>query len=64
MRKAIYTNEVTKLATIEQAKDRYKLGRYALMKHAERSNALVRIGRNVRIDIEKFDNGLDQKPEK
>lgn len=61
MRKAIYTNEITKLATIEQAKDRYKLGRYALTRYAEEKGALVRFGRNIRINIEKMDECIDSQ---
>lgn len=60
MQKSMYSNEITKLATVQQARDRYKVSRGLLMKMAEDYHALVRLGRFVRIDIEKFDAGLEK----
>ena len=60
MRKSQYSNEVEKLATIEQAKDRYKLSRTTIMKYGKRFEALLKIGNMVRVDVEKFDAGLSK----
>jgi hypothetical protein len=46
------------MATVPQAIERYKVSRLTLMKYAEQYNALVRFGRSVRIDIEKFEAGI------
>lgn len=64
MRKSQFSDNISKLATLEQAKERYKLGRYGLMKCANQFNALVRLGRSVRIDIQKFDEGLERSAQK
>ena len=53
-----YSNEITKMATVPQAIERYKISRRTLMKYAEQYDALVRFGRSVRIDIDKFDAGI------
>lgn len=58
MNKASYTDNVTKLATVEQAKERYKLSRNLLMQVAEEGNAVRRFGRIIRIDIEVMDNAV------
>lgn len=55
MNKPKYSNEITKLATVEQAKDRYKLSRNLIVKIAEEAKALRKIGRSVRIDVEILD---------
>lgn len=54
-----YSDEITKMATVPQAIERYKISRRALMKYADKYDALVRFGRSVRIDIEKFDGGIE-----
>ncbi len=53
-----YSDEITKMATVPQAIERYKISRKTLMKYAGKYDALVRFGRSVRIDIEKFDAGI------
>ena len=60
MQKSMYSNEITKLATVQQARDRYKVSRGLLMKMATEYHALVRLGRFVRIDVEKFDAELEK----
>jgi len=54
-----YSDEITKMATVPQAIERYKISRRTLMKYAEKYDALVRFGRSVRIDIERFDAGIE-----
>lgn len=58
MNKSQFSDNVTKLATIKQAQERYKISRGALVKYAELYGAIVRFGRSVRIDIEKMDTAL------
>lgn len=58
MNKNNFSNDLSKLATIKQATERYKVSRLTLMKYAEQYNAVIRFGRSVRIDIEKFDKAL------
>ena len=59
MNKASYSNNVSKLATVAQAKERYKLSRNLLIKIAEDNNAVRRFGRAVRIDIPALDNAIN-----
>ena len=61
MNKMQHSDEITKLATVPQAMERYKISRNTLMKYAEQYNALVKFGKSVRIDIEKFDAGIEYK---
>ena len=61
MKSMKYSDEITKMATVPQAIERYKISRKTLMKYAEQYNALVRFGRSVRIDIEQFDAGIEYK---
>ena len=61
MHKPSYSNEITKLATVKQAIERYKLGRTALVDYATKVGALRKIGRSVRIDIEVFDKALESE---
>lgn len=58
MNKANFSNTITKLATVPQAKERYKLGRTMLMKVAEDNDAIRRFGRSVRIDIQVMDKAI------
>ena len=58
MNKAKFSNNVTKLATVPQAVDRYKLSRNTLMRIAEDNNAVRRFGRAVRIDIPTMDSAI------
>ena len=58
MNKPEYSNTITKLATIPQAVERYKLGRTKLMEIAENENAVRRFGRSVRIDVPAMDAAI------
>lgn len=58
MNKASYSNNISKLATVNQAKERYKLSRNLLMQIAEDNGAVRRIGRTVRIDIPEMDKAI------
>lgn len=58
MQKNNFSTELSKLATVPQAVDRYKVSRLTLMKYAEQYDAIVKFGRSVRIDISKFDAGI------
>ena len=59
MNKPKYSNNVVKLATMEQARERYKLSRNLLLKIAEDNGAVRRIGRTVRIDIPRMDDAIN-----
>ena len=58
MKSMKYSDEITKAATVPQAVERYKVSRKTLMKYAEKYDAVIRFGRSVRIDVEKFDAGI------
>ena len=53
------STNVMKLLTIDEAKERYKVGRGLLTQIAKENNALLKIGRCVRIDAEKLDSALE-----
>lgn len=55
MNKNNFSSEITKLMTCPQAMERYKISRLTLMTYAKKIGAVVRFGRSVRIDMEKFD---------
>lgn len=57
--KPSYTDNVSKLATIEQAKERYKLSRNLLVKIAEENNAIRRFGRAIRVDVTVLDRAIE-----
>lgn len=59
MNQAKYEKVVTKLATVDEARERYRLGRNLLMKIAEDNNAVRRFGKSVRIDIPAMDNAIN-----
>ena len=59
MNKASYCDTPTKLATVQQARQRYKMCRNTLMRIAEDKNAVRRFGRLVRIDIEVLDKATE-----
>lgn len=59
MGKPSYTDNVSKLATIEQAKERYKLSRNLLVKIAEENNAIRRFGRAIRVDVTVLDRAIE-----
>lgn len=56
-----FTNDLSKLSTVPQATERYKISRKSLMKYAEIAGAVVRFGKSVRINIEKMDAFVDQQ---
>lgn len=59
MQKNKFSDEISKLATVKQATERYKVSRLTLMKYARKYNAVVRFGKSVRINVEKFDAGIE-----
>ena len=59
MNKSNFSNNVTKLATVPQAVDRYKLSRNTLMRIAYDENAVRRFGRAVRIDVQIMDKAIN-----
>ena len=59
MNKSNFSNNVTKLATVPQAVERYKLSRNTLMRIADDENAVRRFGRAVRIDIQIMDKAIN-----
>lgn len=61
MRYMNYSDDISKLATVPQAIERYKVSRKTLMKYANDASAVVRFGRSVRIDIEKMDVSLSSQ---
>ncbi len=60
MRKNNFSNEISKLATVPQAQERYKVSRRTVMNFAEQYNAVVRFGKSVRIDCERLDKVLNE----
>lgn len=64
MNRAKYSTDITKFATVSMAKERYKLSRTLVVKLAEENNALIHIGRCVRIDVQKLDKSLDKLSER
>ena len=59
MYKSSFSNNITKLATVPQAIERYKLSRNTLMNIAENNFAIRRFGRAVRIDIQVMDKAIE-----
>lgn len=59
MNKSNFSNNVTKLATVPQAVERYKLSRNTLMRIADDENAVRRFGRAVRIDVQIMDKAIN-----
>lgn len=59
MNHSSYSADVSKLATIPMARDRYKLSRNALVKYANEANAVVKLGKSIRINITKMDMYID-----
>ncbi len=60
MHRAIYEKSAVKLGTVKEGQERYRLGRNKLMEIAEKENAVRRIGRSVRIDVEVLDKAIEQ----
>ena len=52
------------LLSVTNAMDRYNLGRKSLMELAEAANAVIRIGRNIRIVTSKVDRFISEQSEK
>lgn len=61
MNKSNYGDELSKLATVNQARNRYKMSRGFLMEIVEQSGAVRRFGRSIRIDIPTMDAAIDAK---
>lgn len=59
MNKSKFGNDVTKLATVPQAVERYKLSRNTLMRIADDEKAVRRFGRSVRIDVQIMDKAIN-----
>lgn len=57
--KANYKTKISKLATIPEAQERYRLGRKSVLDVATEVGAIVRIGRIIRIDIPAMDKALE-----
>lgn len=60
MFKPDFSNEITKFATIDQARERYKLSRTTIMSIATDADAVRRIGRSIRIDVPLMDAAVDK----
>ena len=61
MKKAKFEKEPCKYATIDEARNRYRLGRNSLMAIATEAGAVVRLpGRIVRINIPVLDAYFEQ----
>lgn len=58
MQKAKFSNDITKLATVPQSMERYKLSRSKLMEIAENEGAVRRFGRSVRVDVSILDRAI------
>lgn len=61
MQKANYTDNITKLATVKQAMERYKISRPTLYNLAKEHNSFVKIGKCTRIDCDTLDKALLRK---
>ena len=61
MKKNSFEDNVSKLSTVPQAIERYKISRKTLMKYAKDLDAVVRFGRSVRINCTKMDAYVDGK---
>ena len=53
---ALKTNNKGILITYKQACERYNLGMNTVMKLARQGEALVKIGKSARVDVEKMDS--------
>ena len=60
MLKGNFDDTITKLMTVEQGKQRYKVSRATLMRLAEEANAIRRFGRSIRIDAQALDRLVDK----
>ncbi len=56
-----YSNKPKKQATVQMMQEEYKYSRGMVLKIAEEANAIIRVGRTTRIDVEKFDKVLAEK---
>ena len=61
MNKPQYTNKPKKLATVQMMQEEYKYGKNLIYQIAKEANAIIRVGRTTRIDVEKFDKVLAEK---
>lgn len=62
MQKKQYGNTaVSKLATVLEAQERYRMSRASLIQLAEKANAIRRFGRMIRIDAGLLDKFIDEQ---
>lgn len=66
MRKTPTPNNIfnCSLLSVTNAMDRYNLGRKSLMELSEAANAVIRIGRSIRIVTDKVDRFISEQSEK
>lgn len=58
MNKSFFSTSPSHFGTIRDAMEISRLGRASVMRIADSSNSIIRIGRSVRIDLQKFENAL------
>ena len=56
-----YSNKPKKQATVEMMQEEYKYSKGLIIRIAKEANAIIRVGRTTRIDVEKFDKVLAEK---
>lgn len=56
----VYDDKISKLATVPQACQRYKLSRNTLIAIAENEGCVRRFGRAVRLDIPALDQAIEK----
>ena len=56
-----YSNKPKKLATMQMMQEEYKYSKGLINQIAEEANAIIRVGRTVRFDVEKFNKTLEEK---
>lgn len=61
MNKPQYSNKPKKLATMQMMQEEYKYSKGLINQIAEEANAIIRVGRTVRFDVEKFNKTLEEK---
>lgn len=57
----VFTEGTTKFCTPEQATKRYHLTRQVIVEKAKEGNALLKIGRSTRIDVDALDRYLREE---
>lgn len=59
MNKSSYNTEITRLATLDEARQRYRLGRTKMMEIAKENGAYRKFGKVVRIDTLVMDKAIE-----